>query len=556
MKLETKLGLSTGGLVLAMFLSAFTAHLRIQDATVLSNRIMVDRMPLILNVRDIRSHITGSLRALESDILFGMHDGSSATYRAQRAEQMAAADRALTAIVAVEGNVDLKQDKERLERVAVALTQLRALQDRVVRLNEANSAENTAEAYVLLQKEILPLSDSTIAIIEQVVDSQTEQAEADFGKLRQANRLTVFTLWIATILGALLGGTVSIVLGRRIAGSVDQLARRADSIAAGDLTGRALQLDSKDQIGTLAEAMNGMQTALGGIIGTVAETAGSLTGSAASMRSASDQIHRRIDQQAQQTQQAATAMQEMSASIAEVSRHTQSAAETARSAAQTAREGGQIVKQMLGSMHSIASAVTETSSTVGLLGEDSKRISQIVTVIDEIARKTNLRALNAAIEAARAGDQGRGFAVVAGEVRRLAESTAQATGEIGDMIQEIQDRTRTAIASMAAGTGTVQEGVVTTTQAGEALERIIGMAERVDRMITQIAIAASQQAAAADQSSASLDSIHSLSHENLSEMATTAAGIEILRGTAVKLERQVDRFQVQGHHEHSSRRAA
>jgi methyl-accepting chemotaxis protein len=302
--------------------------------------------------------------------------------------------------------------------------------------------------------------------------------------------------------------------------------------------------------------MNGMQTALGGIIGTVAETAGSLTGSAASMRSASDQIHRRIDQQSQQTQQAATAMQEMSASIAEVSRHTQSAAETARSAAQTAREGGLIVKQMLGSMHSIATAVTETSSTVGLLGEDSKRISQIVTVIDEIARKTNLLALNAAIEAARAGDQGRGFAVVAGEVRRLAESTAQATGEIGTMIQEIQDRTKTAIASMASGTGTVQEGVVTTTQAGEALERIIGMAERVDRMITQIAIAASQQAAAADQSSASLDSIHSLSHENLTEMATTAAGIETLRGTAVTLERQVDRFQVVSNHGHGPRRAA
>src|ERR1017187_598941 len=177
-------------------------------------------------------------------------------------------------------------------------------------------------------------------------------------------------------------------------------------------------------------------------------------------------------------------MQEMSASIAEVSRHTQSAAETARSAASKAHEGGAIVKQMLGSMESIAAAVSETSSTVGLLGEDSHRISQIVTVIDEIARKTNLLALNAAIEAARAGDHGRGFAVVASEVRHLAESTAQATGEISTMIQGIQDRTNTAIASMASGTVTVQQGVVTTNRAGEALERIIGIAERVDRMIT------------------------------------------------------------------------
>lgn len=113
------------------------------------------------------------------------------------------------------------------------------------------------------------------------------------------------------------------------------------------------------------------------------------------------------------------------------------------------------------------------------------------------------------------------------------------------MIQEIQDRTRVAIASMESGTGTVTQAVQTTNQAGEALELIIGMAERVDKMIAQIAIAASQQAAAADQSSASLDSIHSLTHENLIEMATTAEGIESLRSTAVTLEEQVDRFQLQ-----------
>jgi len=241
-------------------------------------------------------------------------------------------------------------------------------------------------------------------------------------------------------------------------------------------------------------------------------------------------------------------MQEMSASIAEVSRHTRSAAETARSAAQTARDGGATVQHMLDAMQSIATAVSDTSSTVGLLGEDSYRISQIVTVIDEIATKTNLLALNAAIEAARAGEHGRGFAVVAGEVRRLAESTAQATGEISAMIQGIQERTKTAVASMASGTLTVQQGVETTHKAGAALQSIIGIAEKVDRMIAQIAIAASQQAAAADQSSSSLDSIQTLSFDNLSEMATTIAGIESLRATATALESQVTRFRLDTQH--------
>jgi methyl-accepting chemotaxis protein len=290
--------------------------------------------------------------------------------------------------------------------------------------------------------------------------------------------------------------------------------------------------------------MQEMQTSLAAIIGTVARTATSLTASAISMNSATGHIHRRVEEQTQQTRQAATAMQEMSASIAEVSRHTQSAAETARSAAQTAHQGDAIVKQMLDAMHSIATAAVEASTNIGLLGEDSCRISQIVTVIEEIARKTNLLALNAAIEAARAGDHGRGFAVVAGEVRHLAESTAQATGEISAMIQGIQDRTGTAVARMAAGTAAVQQGVETTHRAGEALERIIGIAEQVDRMIAQIAIAASQQAAAADQSSSSLDSIHTLSYDNLSEMATTTAGIEGLRTTAAALKLQVERFQL------------
>ena len=547
MKLETKFNLSTGGLILAMLLSASVAQWRIQQANQLSKQTMTDRVPLILDMRNTRLHLSGSLRAQESDMLFGKDGGASAMYRTQRAEQLAETEKSLAAALSAREQLYLGEDGERLQAISESLHQLKALEEHAQALTQSGSPADAAEASTLVQKSTLPLYDSMMDALGRVSDSQTLQAQQEFQQLHSSNEETVLTIWLTTLFGALIGGAVSILLGRRIARAVDMVASRANSIAAGDLTGAALRLGTGDQTGMLAEAMNGMQTALGGIIGTVADTAGSLTGSAVSMRSASDEIHKRIDQQAQQTQQAATAMQEMSASIAEVSRHTQSAAETARSAAQTARDGGLIVKQMLGSMHSIADAVTETSSTVGLLGEDSKRISQIVTVIDEIARKTNLLALNAAIEAARAGDQGRGFAVVAGEVRRLAESTAQATGEIGNMIQEIQDRTRTAIASMAAGTGTVNEGVVTTTQAGEALEKIIGMAERVDRMITQIAIAASQQAAAADQSSASLDSIHSLSHENLSEMATTAAGIESLRGTAVTLERQVDRFQVQTH---------
>ena len=545
MKLESKLGLSTGFLIIAMLLSAYTAHVRIEEANHLSDVVTTSRLPIIMGSRDVDSHLTRTISSLESYMLFGLDPATSASFREARRQQFEMAQAAVDKLSHDSTHFDLGADSSRLALLQSGLAKLKPLEEKVEALNETKTSQGTAQAYDTLQNQILPLERSLFTTVTDLAQSQMSQTNEELIQLRRANRSTLLTLWLATIFGAIIGGLLSVFLARRITKGVDLVAERANAIAAGDLTGETLDLKSQDQIGSLATAMQQMQTSLSSIIGTVVHTSGSLTGSAASMRTASDQIHRRIDQQSQQTQQAATAMQEMSASIAEVSRHTQSAAETARSAAETARDGGTIVKEVLGNMHSIATAVSDTSSTVTLLGDDSRRISQIVTVIDEIARKTNLLALNAAIEAARAGDQGRGFAVVAGEVRRLAESTAQATGEIASMIQGIQDRTRTAIASMESGTETVQQGVVTTTQAGEALEKIIGMAERVDRMIAQIAIAASQQAAAADQSSASLDSIHSLSHENLTEMATTAAGIESLRSTAAALEQQVDRFRLQ-----------
>ncbi len=542
MKLETRLNVSTGILVFAMLAGAGISQWRLAKVLRLSERSSANQRAFENELQSLRTNLAETTLALESSILEAPQTQVHRTADVSGAEARHRLEQEMFNLQHLADDPESGSATTRLLQLTFQLREFTNFEIQVDQLAEAGGPDRQ-RAQTMLVQNVLPLHAGLEQATESLIQTERALREKKIESLIDSNQTAVHFLWIAALLSALLGVTRSLLSARRL-NAVSRIAVRAAAIASGDLTGTELGIKSADQIGALAHGMQSMQGELASIIGTVANTAGTLSSSAVSMRSASDQMHRRIDQQAQQTQQAATAMQEMSASIAEVSRHTQSAAETARSAAQTARDGGTIVKQMLGSMHSIASAVTETSNTVGLLGDDSKRISQIVTVIDEIARKTNLLALNAAIEAARAGDQGRGFAVVAGEVRRLAESTAQATGEIASMIQGIQDRTRTAIASMAAGTGTVQEGVVTTNQAGEALERIIGMAERVDRMITQIAIAASQQATAADQSSASLDSIHSLANENLVEMSTTKAGIESLRGTAVRLEKQVDRFQV------------
>jgi methyl-accepting chemotaxis protein len=347
-------------------------------------------------------------------------------------------------------------------------------------------------------------------------------------------------LCLTAITCGLLGSTMSLIVAKRVARDLIAIAKRADELAGGEFSGAALTVGKTVEVEQLAYAMQCLQERMQDVTGAFTATANTLAGSAATMQASSDGMHRRMDQQSQQTQQAAAAMTEMSASIAEVSRHTQDAAKSARDAVSTARGGGEIVKQMLAEMDMQWRKVNETAVVIAALNGDAGKISRIVNVIEDIAKKTNLLALNAAIEAARAGEQGRGFAVVAGEVRRLAENTAKATGEIAGMIDEVQRRTNEAGQSVDSGKTGVGTLMVTTTKAGESLEGIIGMAERVDRMIAQIAIATAQQAAAADQSSASLDAIHSLSGENLCEMATTAQGIDALRAAAMGMQRQVE----------------
>ena len=540
MKLETKLGLSAGILVFAMLVSAGAAHLRVRDASRRAEDMSANRMPLLRDSFDLNTHLGKTVQLLQSSILFGAKAAETQRLRHERLEEMANAEQSLRRLEAAETHFESQEDAARLRSVRTGFNAMKMLQEEVEGYNDTMAFNEMLVDY----KRVFDLDGAVSDQIVGIIQSQELSAENATHNLERANDQALWVLWTAVLASCLVGGTFAIWLGRNISQAVCLVAARADAIAGGDLTGHQLGLQRDDEIGTLAKAMNGMQGSLAGILRTVVDTAGSLTSSAASMGHASDLIHRRMDEQSRQTQQAASTMQEMSASIAEVSRHTQSAAETARSAAQTARDGGAVVQAMLGSMALMARAASGVRATIGLLGEDSERISKIVTVIEEIARKTNLLALNAAIEAARAGEQGRGFAVVAGEVRRLAESTAQATGEIALMIGGIQGRTRAAIGEIEHNAQTVQNGVSTTRQTGEALERIIGMAEQVDHMIAQIAIAAAQQAIAANQSSASLDAIHCLSDENLTQMETTAAGIETLRGTAVALERQVDRFQV------------
>jgi methyl-accepting chemotaxis protein len=202
------------------------------------------------------------------------------------------------------------------------------------------------------------------------------------------------------------------------------------------------------------------------------------------------------------------------------------------------------VDDTLGKMHAIAEAVRATAKKVDELGKSSDQIGRIVGVIDDIADQTNLLALNAAIEAARAGEQGRGFAVVADEVRKLAERTTSATKEIAQMIENIQDETRVAVSAMEAGTSQVEEGVKSTAQAGDSLKEIIQMAEQVGEMIAHIATAATQQSSATEQVNQNMDQIARLVKESAVGAQQSAKACQDLSGLALDLQKMVGNFQL------------
>ena len=235
----------------------------------------------------------------------------------------------------------------------------------------------------------------------------------------------------------------------------------------------------------------------------------------------------------------------MSAKIVESSQNAAFATESARNAAEVAGEGGYVVQQTIEGMKAISESVKASAATIVELGKRSDEIGEIISVIDDIADQTNLLALNAAIEAARAGEQGRGFAVVADEVRKLAERTTRATAEIASMIKSIQEDTSGAVSSMEEGTIQVESGMAFAVKAGDSLKSIVSVVNVVQDMIEQIATASDEQSTAAEQISNNVSKIASvtkLSAQSAEQMATTA---EELNRQTEALNELVGRFKLE-----------
>jgi methyl-accepting chemotaxis protein len=324
---------------------------------------------------------------------------------------------------------------------------------------------------------------------------------------------------------------------------LNQVLESVKQVAKGDLTARC-HITTHDELGMLAGEVNVMAENLQITMEQVVQCSTQVASAAGQLYSTSEQMATGAEEVAAQTGTVATAGEEMAMTSTEISNNCSTAAQGARQASDRALAGAAVVEGTVTVMNRIAEQVRSTAQTVEGLGARGDQIGEIIGTIEDIADQTNLLALNAAIEAARAGEQGRGFAVVADEVRALAERTTRATREIGEMIKAIQNETRSAVAAMEKGVKEVETGTGEASRSGEALQDILEQINTVVSQVNQIAVAAEQQTAITGEISSNIHQITEVvagTARGAQESATAASQLAELAGT---MQHLVDQFKL------------
>lgn len=335
---------------------------------------------------------------------------------------------------------------------------------------------------------------------------------------------------VISILSLAIGTFLALFLTNLIVKPIIMVVERVKLIANGDLSGERLITKSKDEVGQLVHTTNNMGQSLRELIGKLSENATNLAASAEEISASTEQIATGSQQQAHDANSSSEMVKEMANAIQDVSKSAEDASSASESTVKAAELGGRVIKETVVGMQ-------EISHKIGELSSKSVQIGEIVEVIDDIAEQTNLLALNAAIEAARAGEAGKGFAVVADEVRKLAERSSKATKEISELIRSIQENTDASVQAVTSGNEKVEN-------AGQSFDDIVKLVKSSATKVMEIAAASEEQAAQSQEVLTAVENIASVSQETAAGVEETAVTANDLAKMAEELSQLSSRFKI------------
>ncbi|MBD3619085.1 MAG: methyl-accepting chemotaxis protein [Chromatiales bacterium] len=444
-----------------------------------------------------------------------------------------------TALAASEGNPETLAE---LETIAAQWEQNKGSKLAVLERVRAGDIEGAKELLVTVehptwQKIRIGMQNLTNAEEQNTLALRAQMMEEKETVLRNTLGLTV----LAIVLGALVAFVVIRALKRAFCHVIESLTDIASG--EGDLT-RRLDEAGRDEVAELGRAFNRFVIKIQALVKQVAETGEQLMAESQAMTDMSVDTKLNMNQQESKLDLVATAMNEMTATVQEVARNASEASSGAQEADKEANAGNRMVDEVVAAINDLAHEVRESARTIGSVENDAEQIGTVLDVIRGIAEQTNLLALNAAIEAARAGEQGRGFAVVADEVRTLASRTQESTREIQEMIERLQGGARGAVEVMRHSEQKTDDVVERAGRAGEALKRITRAVSSIAEMNTQIATAAEEQSAVSEDINENVVSIHTLATQAAESAEQTSNRSQALQRVAEDLQRTIGAFRV------------
>jgi len=414
---------------------------------------------------------------------------------------------------------------------------LRQLETALTNYRSALQAfKNANSEAVQARKEMTDQGNLIVSLSEQLYQIQLDRRDIESA---QARTLQL----ISTLLALLVGVIAAFIITRQITRPLQETMAVVDRIASGDLS-HNLIVTRRDELGVLQQGIARMGVTLRDLISGIRDGVTQIASAAEELSAVTEQTSAGVNSQKVETDQVATAMHEMTATVQEVARNAEEASQAAAAADGEAREGDKVVNEAIAQIERLASEVVRSTEAMSVLQQESDKIGSVMDVIKAVAEQTNLLALNAAIEAARAGEAGRGFAVVADEVRGLAQRTQKSTEEIEGLVAGLQNGTQQVSAVMNNSRALTDSSVALTRKAGDSLENITRTVSNIQSMNQQIAAAAEQQSAVAEEISRSIINVRDVSEQTAAASDETAKSSVELARLGGQLQQMVSHFRV------------